>query len=76
MNYNMEIFIIFNSIFLFNCDKKFLKVKNCTSNENLSHITRCDLVDGKVSIVYDIIKPINKAMVRTEISENFDSKNS
>jgi hypothetical protein len=45
------------------CDKKFIKVENCTANVNYIQIQRCDLVNGKVTLIYDIVEPIEKCMV-------------
>jgi len=38
--------------------------ENCTSDVNLVHIELCQLENGKMSIAFDIIKPITKTTVR------------
>lgn len=47
-------------------EKKILKIENCTADKKLARIKQCELENGKMSIVYDIIKPVEKCDVRTE----------
>ncbi|CAG9810304.1 unnamed protein product [Chironomus riparius] len=62
MNF-LHFFLILNSALKLNCERKLHKIENCTSTEELSHIVRCDLVNGMMSVVYDIKAPISKAMI-------------
>lgn len=60
----LHIFGIFGMFLLAKCDKRFLKIDNCTSDVNLAKIERCEIVDGKCFIVFNVKKPVYKAKVR------------
>jgi hypothetical protein len=51
-------------IFDSNCEKKFLKMDKCEVNEKFAINERCEVIDGRSFVVYNIIKPINECMVR------------
>jgi len=51
-------------IFDSNSEKKFLKIYKCEVNEKFAINKRCEVIDGRSFVVYNIIKQINECMVR------------
>ncbi|CAG9810305.1 unnamed protein product [Chironomus riparius] len=63
MNTLVQILSILIAISSIEAEKRFLKVENCTADAKLVRIQRCELANNKMSIVYDIIKPIASCTV-------------
>jgi len=56
-------FLLFLSILNIKCEKKLLKAKECSYSEKIVRLDRCEVVDGKSFLVFEVLKPIEKCMV-------------
>lgn len=50
-------------IFPIECERRALKMDNCSVNDKIAEIKRCDLADGKVNTGFNIIVPQNEFFV-------------
>lgn len=50
-------------ILLSKCERKFVKIENCTANAKMTKIERCDVKDGKFSGVFNILESLDEFMV-------------
>ena len=41
-----------------------MKIENCTANEDITKIERCDVKDGKFSGVFNMLESMDEFMVR------------
>ncbi|KAL7011501.1 hypothetical protein ACKWTF_014290 [Chironomus riparius] len=55
------LFILF--IYQSECEKRFLKIDNCTANSKVAKIDLCEISDGKLSANFDIIKPLDEFLI-------------
>lgn len=63
MEPKLTIFIIFFSVFPLKGERKFLKIENCTADDNVARITTCEIKDGVLSAGMEILKPQNEFIV-------------
>ena len=54
----MQIFCIFFIIISTNCAKRFEKIEKCNSSGKTSQVVRCDIADGALNLIGEIIKPL------------------
>jgi len=59
-----QIFLIFLKIYLTFANSKFLKVEFCDSSNFSSIVERCDIVNEKFNLIYNVIRPYNQSQVR------------
>ena len=46
-----------------NCDKKFLKVRECFTDSKISRLDRCEIINGSLYLAFDVLSPIGECMV-------------
>ena len=68
MKHTRIIFLFIITIFRSKCEKKFLKIENCTTNEKVAVVKLCELHDGKFSATITVTKPLNEFLVRIRIT--------
>ena len=52
----MQVFCIFLAIISTNAEKRFEKLEKCNSSGKTSQIIRCDITDGALNIVGEVLK--------------------
>lgn len=56
--------VMSNLFFVSSYTRKFLKVLNCSTNEDFYKIIKCDIVNNRFNYVLDQVKPVEVAMVK------------
>jgi hypothetical protein len=56
--------LCFSLIFIAKCERKIVKIENCTANEKIAKVELCELKDGKFNGVFNILESMDEFMVR------------
>lgn len=64
MKLHLIILNIFIIIFPICCERKFLKIENCTVNTEIAKIDTCELKDGVLKVGFKLLEPLNEFYVR------------
>ena len=60
----IKIILLFSIlIFTIKCDKKFLKIRECFTDEKIARLVRCEIVDGKFFVAFNVLSPVSVCMV-------------
>lgn len=70
MQLTLILVIFFKLILLSKCERKFLKIENCTSNAKVTRIEQCEIKNGKFEGVFNILESLDEFMVKNKSTKN------
>jgi len=59
-------FLLFSKLNSANANSKFLKIEACETSNISGTIQKCEIVEGKFNLIFDIHVPINHLEVMTK----------
>lgn len=72
MKIRLTIFWLLPLILEIKCERKLLKIENCTTDEKIIRMDRCELNEGKLNVVINFIEPQDEYMVRLSCLKVFN----
>ena len=59
-------FLLFLKLNFTNANSKFLKIETCETSNISMTIEKCEIIEGKFNLIFDVFEPINHLQVMTK----------